>query len=214
LYRKIAAEFGPDVNIISVHASENFSGSLQSATVAAETLDELNIRVIDSGLIGPPMGQLAAEVASFSKEGHSVEEIIDFARSLASRIEVLMYATGPGQLTDIDSNGWLDAMIDLIKTPITPNVFKMKRGRIEPVRRAKSVEDVVGLMLDMIEHSGNTGRGPHLVGSMFAGSEPHSNLTSQINEVVNENVETKEFLMGPVLGSHLGHKSLGVFRIA
>ena len=205
-YRDILETSDPDVTILSIHAAGRFSGALHSAHLAAEMLSGSRIRVIDSGLVGPPLGQVVVETAALVGADHSAEEIMDVVYSLLSRIRVMVYAQDLGGLTDAPPEGWWHRMSRAAYRPFQPNLYTLREGEMTPVGRCPTVEDAQARFIEFIAEAERLG----FVGILIAGEEPSD---TDLTDHVDPATEVEQFIMGPVLGAHLGRGSMGVFTI-
>ncbi|MFO8060441.1 MAG: DegV family protein [Bacillota bacterium] len=205
-YRGILREAQSDVAILSIHAAGGLSGTLHAAHLAAEMLGGAGVKVIDSGLIGPPLGQVVTETAALVGGDHSREEIVDLVYSILSRIRVMVYAHDPERLTASGSGGWLQSLSRAATRPFRPSMYSLREGEMIPAGRCSGADEVRARFIQFIGEA----KRPGFVGIMSAGEDCGG---GELKENLDPAVEVEEFIIGPVLGAHLGPGSLGVFTI-
>lgn len=199
--------------IISIHPSELLSGTVQSARLAAGRTEGADVVVVDSQMVGPPVGHMVRE-AGLAGEDHTGEEIADFLSALLSRVQVCVYASALGELTGLQPEGWWNRLVRGMRRPLRPNIFRLIDGEFRPVGRARNSQEAIEhLSAFAAEGKPDAGR-VNFVGAMSAGAGAGSSLSDQLCSEVPTPVEVEEFTMGPVLGAHLGRESLGVFTVA
>jgi len=85
-YRQLLAE-DPATRIVSIHVPAKFSGTVNGAWAAAQTLpDPSCVEVIDSGQISMGMGWAVIEAARMARAGLSQEEVAAGVRALLPRL--------------------------------------------------------------------------------------------------------------------------------
>ena len=88
VYREIAAA-GDDV--ASIHVSSRLSGTLNSASIASETSElETRVEVVDSYSASVGLRAAVLAAAERAREGGSLEEVSDAARSVIARNHVVV----------------------------------------------------------------------------------------------------------------------------
>ncbi len=71
--------------ILCIHPSSDLSGTVRSATVAAQDFPDLDIRVLDTRLIASPLGKLVELAAQWAAEGLDADTIEKQVMALARR---------------------------------------------------------------------------------------------------------------------------------
>ncbi len=75
--------------IVSVHLSAKFSGTVETARLAADNLrDRCRIEVIDSRSVSMGLGMAVLAAARAARDGADLEEVAEAARSVSGRLEV------------------------------------------------------------------------------------------------------------------------------
>jgi DegV family protein with EDD domain len=75
-------------SVISVHISARLSGTVQTAAIAAETIDPSRIRVVDSRKVSVGVGLVVQAVGEAVAAGKSLDEIVTIAEAAAKETRV------------------------------------------------------------------------------------------------------------------------------
>lgn len=211
-YAQILEGAGSDGEIISIHLSKHLSGTVRSAHLAAEMLGGSRITVIDSGLVGPPLGQVAVEAASQAGEDYGLEEVKDLVYAVISQMRVLLYAGHPNGMSG-SYQGLLGRLSTAVTSPFRANILSLDRGEIMTVGRCRDDEQATARLAGLLDESQSGLRRLRLVGVMYAGTSAPPRMMEAINKHLDSGVEVEEYAMGPVIGGILGPGSLGVFTV-
>ncbi len=71
--------------IICIHPSSEVSGTVRSATVAAQDFPGADIRIIDTRLVASPLGTLVKLATGWAEAGESADEIVTRVTQMARR---------------------------------------------------------------------------------------------------------------------------------
>jgi DegV family protein with EDD domain len=86
VYQRLARETN---RIVSIHLSAKFSGTVETARLAADSLrDHCRIEVIDSRSVSMGLGMAVLAAARAAGEGADLEEVAEAARSVSGRLGV------------------------------------------------------------------------------------------------------------------------------
>jgi DegV family protein with EDD domain len=89
LFIKIFEELVPSGEpVLCIHPSSEVSGTVRSATTAAQDFPSADIRVIDTRLIGSPLGTIVQLAAQWSEAGDDVDSIISRINEIAPRCRI------------------------------------------------------------------------------------------------------------------------------
>lgn len=75
-------------SVISVHISARLSGTAQTAAVAAETIDPLRIKVMDSRKVSVGVGLVVQAVGEAIAAGKSLDQVVEIAETAANETRV------------------------------------------------------------------------------------------------------------------------------
>ncbi len=122
--------------VVSVHLSHKFSGTIESARAAARDLAPDKISVVDSGSASMGLGFCAIAAARAAKDGASRAECVAIAESVASRLriavafETLEYLRRGGRIGR--AKAFLGGLLRL------KPILTVKDGEAAPVTRVRS----------------------------------------------------------------------------
>ena len=74
--------------ILCIHPSAEVSGTVRSATIAAQDFPELDIRVIDSRIVGSPLCTMVQMAALWAAEGCDADVIVSRLKTLSDHCRV------------------------------------------------------------------------------------------------------------------------------
>ena len=186
---------------ISLHIPANLSGTFQSATLAAQKMDDMPISILDSrnGSIG--IGLIAIRIAEAVKAGKSIEEILIIANhaikntSLYLGLKTLEYGVRGGRVPNS-----VKKIADLLR--INPILSFTPRG-IKSVGKTFGRKNIIKKFKHYVEKSTNFEQ-PLRIGISHANCEE---IALEYKEefskrIGKENVFISE--IGPALGAHAG----------
>ena len=78
----------PNETILCIHPSAEVSGTVRSATVAAQDFPNLDIRIIDTRIVASPLATLVTLAAQWAEEGQSADEIVDHLTKMAKSCRI------------------------------------------------------------------------------------------------------------------------------
>ena len=186
---------------ISLHIPANLSGTFQSATLAAQKMDDMPISILDSrnGSIG--IGLIAIRIAEAVKTGKSIEEILNIANhainntSLFLGLKTLEYGVRGGRVPNS-----VKKIADLLR--INP-ILSFTPSGIKPVGKTFGRKNIIKKFKHYVEKSTNFEQ-PLRIGISHANCEE---IALEYKEefskrIGKENVFISE--IGPALGAHAG----------
>lgn len=191
-------------DVVSVHLSHKFSGTVETArSVAAEVAPD-KITVVDSGSVSMGLGMCVLAAGRAARSGASMHDCAAAARSVAERVhvavafETLEYLRRGGRIGR--ASAFLGGLLHLRP------VLTVKHGETFPVTRARSrqkaIDEICGLMTKFeritdvaIAHT-TTPEDAAALAARARTLVPHATL--------------HEVRFGPALGTHGGPGMLGV----
>jgi len=141
-YQRLAAAGAS--GIISIHVPESLSNVVNIAKLAAESIEEIPVAVVDSGQLSMGIGYQAIAAARTAADGKSMPEILALLKDIMRRtyvlatLDTLEYLHRSGRLNRVQAN--LGALLN-----IKPFVkLHNDQVRLEPVRTfRKSLDRLV-----------------------------------------------------------------------
>ncbi len=206
-YRRLV-QAGHDT-ILSVHLSEKFSGTFQTAMRAAQkvaTETGARIEVIDSGNVSAALGLPVVRAATQARAGDDVTTIIATLRSAWERgrtfilLDTLSYLEKGGRI------GRAQAFVGALLN-IKP-ILTFQDGQVAPLERvrtrAKALARVGELLREMAPIAD--------LGVVASDEATRAEMVTLARTVYQGEIE--EFTFGPVVGTYAGPRSGGFFAVA
>ena len=198
-------------DVVSIHLSANFSGTLNSATQAREAIQSSGqssrpgrIEIIDSRMASTGLGLVVLEAARMVKSGASYDRVVEGVRASLPQVhsyflvDTLEYLQKGGRI------GKASAFVGSLLN-IKP-LLMIKDGAAHPVERARTRE-----------------RGLHRLAEIVRGFAPVKSLSIIYSTTPDDAEALKDRLkglvpedeliisrFGPVVGTYLGPGALGV----
>lgn len=147
-FERVTAEQQPDA-IIAVLVSSKMSGTVPSARAAAEQLPDLDIRIVDTGLISMGMGFPIIAGARAAAEGKSLDEVIAVVEDIRDRIHFLGVV---GTLEYLHRGGRIGGAKRLLGTALNLKpLLHFENGQLEPLAQIRTRRKALARMLDIAE---------------------------------------------------------------
>lgn len=122
--------------IVSVHLARSLSGTVNSATQAAQLVGQEHVKLVDTGTVSMGAGFLAIEAAKMAADGKPAEEIAEYLerrkadQRLYATLETLEFLRKGGRI------GRASAMLGSA-LQLKP-VVQIREGVVEPVERVRT----------------------------------------------------------------------------
>jgi DegV family protein with EDD domain len=194
-------------SIVSIHGSEKMSASVNSARMAAESLPDIPITVIDTQSISMGVGLMVIAAARAAAAGADEEDIVQLVDELIDKmgiyftVETLEYLHKGGRI------GGATAMIGSLLS-IKP-VLCVADGRVEPVEKPRSRRRAIGRVLDLVAEGVGSGQAVHAAVIHCDAPEDGHAFAEQVAERFRP-VELIVAETGPTIGVHGGPGTVGV----
>ncbi len=149
VYRQLAQETD---TIISIHLTANLSGLYSAASVAAESVREAEIVVIDSTQISMGYGWMAVAAAEAAQRGESREQIVALVEGMIPRSR---FIAALGTLDFLQRSGRVDWVRATIGTflRIKP-IVEARLGEVLLTERARTMERCVERLMGQVQALG------------------------------------------------------------
>ncbi|MDX9864813.1 MAG: DegV family protein [Anaerolineaceae bacterium] len=134
--------------VIVICPSALVSGTVRSATIAAQDFPEADIRIIDSRSIGGGLASLVLRAHSLAKEGKSANEIESHITSMADReknyfvVDTLEFLHRGGRI------GGAKALFGSV-LQIKP-ILKLENGQAEPVESQRTQRKALNRLIELV----------------------------------------------------------------
>lgn len=207
-FQKVYEELGSGGDaIVSVHISQVLSGTYQSATMARDLLEGMDITVIDSKVASMALGLVVIEAARAAKAGKSKEEILEIIDFYLQETRVLFMVD---TLEYLEKNGRIGKAQALLGGLLKMKpILSLKDGGIIPVEKArgskKALQTIVERLQEMLPPDRKV-KGTIVHGNALATAEALAEdlkKTYDLSELIITSV-------GAVIGCHTGPGLVGL----
>lgn len=202
VYRRIAAA---GCEVVSIHISQELSGTLAAARAAAAEVPEAAVRVVDSRLASIALGLCVLRAARAAAAGLHADGVAEEARRAASAVrcavalDTLRYLALGGRIGR--ARAWLGALLD-VKPLIT-----LEDGVVAPLSRVRGRRHVVGELVRVFEEQVPGSEVEVLVAH---GDDPEgAERLAAALRATGRVAALRVGWIGPVIGSHVGPGVLG-----
>lgn len=189
-------------DIIYVALSENTSGALESARIAALSIDDVNIHIFNTRLVSSAQGTLVLKAAEAAKNGATVDQIIELLTDLRERssvfaaLDTLENAKKGGRITN------MQAIVGSLLS-IKPILTMDEEGSVTQLARPRTRKKSFQWLIDQVPE-GSTD---------FAINHGYAEDIYLLAEMLGEPIE-RIGTIGPVVGVHGGHGAISFSYIA
>lgn len=196
--------------VVCVLLGDKLSGTVQSATIAKDTLESDKVWVVDTDTVCSALGVLVEIAAQRAKDGASGEAIYNEIKELAPRakiyaaVETLKYLRKGGRLSG--TAAVIGTMLNLHP------IITVKDGMVANIGKAKGKKKLYALMKEFVLADGVDTAYP----IFFSQGDALENLES-LKTVLGEDLDLSKAVyggVGPVLGTHVGPGMVTVGFIA
>lgn len=179
-------------DIIYIAVSENTSAALDSARIAKDSIEDVNIHLFDSHLVSSGQGTLVIRAAEAIADGATAEGILELLADLRDRsvvfaaLDTLENAKKGGRITNVQ------ALVGSLLS-IKPILTMDEKGSVTQVARPRTRRKSFKWLIDQIPE-GSTD---------FAINHGHADDVDLLIEALGQPVE-RVGTIGPVVGVHGG----------
>lgn len=205
-FRQAAEEKRTDT-LVGVFISSALSGTVDSAKMAQEMLDDLRVRVVDSRSTSMGLGFQAMAAAEAAQAGASVEEILDAIRQVQYRLQVLFVVD---TLEFLHRGGRIGGAKRYLGTALKIKpLLELEDGKIEAVEQVRTKKKALARLLELAAE--RKGQSPVARAAVI-----HANALEECLALKDEAwalLEPGEIYVSevsPVIGAHTGPGTLGL----
>lgn len=157
MFQEIFAEYVPTgATILCIHPSMEVSGTVRSATIAADDFPGADIRIIDSRTVAGPLGSMVTLAAAWAEEGLDADQICARIDQLITKsrifflVETLEYLAKGGRI------GGASALVGTL-LQIKP-ILVFEDGKVDQYERERTfkraIQRLKQLVITQIDHDG------------------------------------------------------------
>lgn len=198
-------------HIVSIHLSSSLSGTFQSATIGASHVEGVKVHFFDSLSPSMGVGYLALEAAKLAADGAAPEAIVDHVKDMRAKqaiyftVDTLEYLAKNGRI------GKAQALVGGMLN-IKPVLTITDDGYVGPFTKVRGKRKALDTIVESVVE--------HTKGKAFRGCVVHAMVEEDalaLRDRLVERLPGTELmieLLGPTIGTHVGHGALGVIAFA
>jgi len=190
-------------DIVSVHLSSKVSGTYNSALMAAQSVGEGKIDVVDSLSTSMALGFMALEGAKLARAGRDRQSVTERLQSLVPKARVICVVD---TLTYLERGGRIGKARALLGSLLNVKpILQLKDGEVVPLGRARGRPQALSRLVELLERDGKVSQLAIMHGAARADAE-------QLRERVASRypgVDIQLTEIGAVLGTHTGPGVIG-----
>lgn len=192
--------------IICIHPSQEVSGTVRSATIAAQDFPGADIRIIDTRLVSSPIATMVQRAQEWSQAGIEADTIVTRLEEMSRRCRVYFLVDTLEYLARGGRIGGASALLGGI-LQIKP-ILRLHEGKVDQYERERTHKRAVARMQEIVlEQIPLDGLGYLTV--MQAGAYDQAKaLAAELGKKVNQN-EVPIYDMPPAIITHGGPGILG-----
>ncbi len=194
-------------SVIVICPSALVSGTVRSATVAAQDFPDADIRIIDSKCIGGGLASLVLKAQSLATEGKTADEIVACITAMANReknyfvVDTLEFLHRGGRI------GGAKALFGSV-LKIKP-ILKLENGKAEPVESQRTQRKALNRLIEIVKEECPPSADSHLCVMHGDSLEKAKELAGTFSGLLN--IPTvRIFDLPPAILTHTGPGILGV----
>jgi len=189
--------------IVSVHLSSKVSGTYNSALMAAQSLGDGAIDVVDSLSTSMALGFMALEGARLARAGKDRKAIAERLRALVPKARVICVVD---TLTYLERGGRIGKARALLGSLLNVKpILQLKDGEVVPLGRARGRPQALSRLVELLERDGKVSQLAIMHGAAQADAE-------QLRDRVASTYPGLDILLteiGAVLATHTGPGVIG-----
>lgn len=193
---------------LAITSSSDVTGMRNAYESVKSIVNDFNLKIVDSELVGSATGLIAIEASKFRAKGHSLEETRDYVDILKNKSKIfaifrtLDYLVKGGRISPIKAaiGGFLN---------IFP-ILTIKDKKVEILEKARGQAKSLMRLAEIVKEDIGDSKEYHIV--LFQGSNQEEFL--KLKELLKDQIEKSglymETVLTPVLGVHAGPSAIGV----
>jgi len=189
--------------IVSVHLSSKVSGTYNSALMAAQSVGEGKIDVVDSLSTSMALGFIALEGAKLARAGRDRQAVAECLRGLVPKARVICVVD---TLTYLERGGRIGKARALLGSLLNVKpILQLKDGEVVPLGRARGRPQALSRLVELLERDGKVSQLAIMHGAAHTDAE-------QLRERVASSYPSVDIQLteiGAVLGTHTGPGVIG-----
>ncbi len=201
VYRELLQD--PADRVLSIHISQRLSGTLQSATLAAQE-HEGRVHIVDSGSVSMGIQFLVRAAARDLRAGVDADTAVRNTEARQSRVVVYVLLD---TLTYLHRGGRIGAAQAFLGGVLSVKpLLRISEGVVHPQARVRNRRQGIDRMLALLTEAGPL----EAVGSMHSGAPELLDEVRPRLESAYPELDLGTGQIGPVVGTYAGPRAVGV----
>jgi DegV family protein with EDD domain len=193
--------------IVAILVSDELSGTVNSACLAAEAMSDTAVEVVDSRSISLGLGYIVLAAARVAETGADLQTVADTARGLVDQIPVHFIVD---TLEYLHRGGRIGGAKRLCGTALKLKpILTIQDGQVNPLTNVRTRRKAIATLLQLVEDELAGAERVHIGVLHINAREEAEKFAAQLTERFQP-VETFFAECGPVIGTHAGPGTLGV----
>jgi DegV family protein with EDD domain len=207
-FERVFSELAQEADgIVAVLISEELSGTLNSARMAAENLPHVPIEIVDTRSVSIQLGFIVLAAARAAAAGADLKTVADTARALIGQVQIYFVVD---TLEYLHRGGRIGAAARLFGTALNLKpLLCVRDGIVQPVTKVRSRRKALETLFELLEEQLAGKERIHMAVLHVAVPEEADYLATQLQERFHP-VDLIHSECGPVIGTHAGPGTVGV----
>jgi DegV family protein with EDD domain len=207
-FQELFAQLSQEVEgIVAVLVSDELSGTLNSARMAAESLPNVPIEIIDTRSVSLQMGFIVLAAARAAAAGGDLATVADVARAMIGQVHVYFVVD---TLEYLHRGGRIGAAAKLFGTALNLKpVLEIRDGIVQPLTRVRTRRKALEKLHELLREQLAEGTPVRMAVLHVAAPEEATRLRAEL-EARFQPIEMIESECGPVVGAHAGPGTVAV----
>ncbi len=200
-YRALAERGATSIVVVTISGA--LSATMQSAELAARSVEGLDVRIVDSRTVTLGLGTIALAAAELSAGGADADAIEQRARQLVERTRVF---GALDTLENLKKGGRIGNAKALLATALSIKpIIEVADGVVEQHGKQRTRTKALAFLVDKV--ASFQGRVEHLA-VMHAAADDVDQFVGQLRPYAPGGIVVGQ--IGPVIGAHAGPRTIGV----
>ncbi len=200
-YRALAERGATSIVVVTISGA--LSATMQSAELAARSVEGLDVRVVDSRTVTLGLGTIALAAAELAADGAEVDTVEARARELVGRTRVF---GALDTLENLKKGGRIGNAKALLATALSIKpIIEVADGVVEQHGKQRTRTKALAFLVDKV--ASFQGRIEHLA-VMHAAADDVDQFVAQLRPHAPAEIVVGQ--IGPVIGAHAGPRTIGV----
>lgn len=196
---------GGATGILVISLSSALSGTLNTATLAAQEFSSVPFKLIDSRSVSAGFGLPAMLAAEKARQGASLDELASFVQDIYARGSLYFVLD---TLENLRKGGRIGSAAAFIGTMLSfKPILAIKDGLVTPLERPRSRAKALTRITELVKDLGPLDYMAIAASNDTAGAE----ILESVRPLYSGTIEV--FKLGAVIGTHAGPHAAGVFAV-